>query len=329
MSLPRIALTSGDPSGVGPEICLKTAHHSAVLEKCVPVLFGDLDVFQSVGRKLQLPVPQEVFGLEQWNELVHVSKPAVFDFSSVATSDFQIGRVNAQTGKASFAYFTKAISMAMEGKVDGIVTGPIHKKAIHAAGHAYPGHTEILAEKTGTENYCMMLTSEEISCSFVTTHVGLREVPDLIQLDNVLNCIRLTNDALQKIRGTSVKLVCCGLNPHAGEDGLFGRQEEERYIVPALQQARIEGIDIEGPLPADTAFIQRKRETTDGYVCMYHDQGSIPLKALSFDEAVNITLGLPIIRTSVDHGTACDIAWQGIANHQSMIEATLLAARLV
>lgn len=329
MSLPRIALTIGDPAGVGPEICLKTSQESSVLDSCVPVLFGDQSVLKAVGEKLNLPVPKTIISVDQLDKLDHLEEPAVLDFSSLHYSDFETGKVNAATGKASFAYFDKAIALAIESRIDGIVTGPIHKKAIHAAGHFYPGHTEILADRTRTDDYCMMLTSEIISCSFVTTHVGLHEVPELITTESVLNCIRLTHQALTKIRGRSIKLVCCGLNPHAGEEGLFGRQEEEQFIIPALQQARTEGIDIEGPLPADTAFIQSKRATTDGYICMYHDQGSIPLKALSFDEAVNITLGLPIIRTSVDHGTACDIAWQGIAIHQSMIEATLLAARLV
>ena len=318
----------GDPAGVGPEICLRAIQHPLVRSSCQPILLGDRSVITEVARRLDLKVPEFVHEISEWKRLPDYPSPAVLDFDLIELEDFEPGRVNARTGEASFQYFDQAISFALEGRIDGIATAPIHKEALHLAGHHFPGHTEILADRSQTEDFCMMLTSQKITCSFVTTHVGLDQVPGLIQREQVLRTIRLTHDALRRMRGREVRLICCGLNPHAGEGGLFGQREEENEIIPALEQARQEGIDIVGPLPADTAFIPSQREITDGYVCMYHDQGSIPLKALAFDEAVNVTLGLPIVRTSVDHGTACDIAWQGRANSQSLEEAIQLAVKL-
>lgn len=328
MTLPRIAITTGDPAGVGPEIALRTTADARVLEICQPLLFGDRGLLERVARHLHLPVPEATIPVDQLTTRDIGVRSAVVDFHLLDENRVQPGQVSRETGKASYEYFVRAIAMTQAQTVDAIVTGPIHKEAIHAAGYPYPGHTEILADRTGTDEFCMMLTSDEISCSFVTTHIGLVDVPGLVTRDRVLETIRLTDQALRRMRGRPVKLVCCGLNPHAGEGGLFGNREEENAILPAVEQARQKGIQIEGPLPADTAFIASKRKTTDGYVCMYHDQGSIPLKAFAFDKAVNVTLGLPLVRTSVDHGTACDIAWQGIADHRSMIEAVRLAVLL-
>jgi 4-hydroxythreonine-4-phosphate dehydrogenase len=196
------------------------------------------------------------------------------------------------------------------------------------AGIKFPGHTEIFAARTHAARSCMMQYSEEITCTFVTVHVGYREVPALLTLERILDVIELTAEGLERIRKRKPKITVCGLNPHAGEHGLFGDREEERIILPAIEAARRKGIDVEGPLPPDTAFLPWKRKTTDAFVCMYHDQGHIPVKALAFDSAVNTTLGLPIIRTSVDHGTALDIAWQGKANPGSLFAAVRLAVRL-
>ncbi|MEZ0274617.1 MAG: 4-hydroxythreonine-4-phosphate dehydrogenase PdxA, partial [Roseimicrobium sp.] len=216
----------------------------------------------------------------------------------------------------------------LAGEIAAVATGPLNKEALHMAGIDFPGHTEIFAARTHAARWCMMQYSEEITCTFVTVHVGYSEVPALLTLERILDVIELTAAALQRIRGTAPKIVVCGLNPHAGEHGLFGHQEEERVIIPAIEAARAKGIDVEGPLPPDTAFVPAKRKTTDAFVCMYHDQGHIPVKALAFDSAVNTTLGLPVIRTSVDHGTALDIAWQGKANPGSMIQAVRLAVKL-
>jgi 4-hydroxythreonine-4-phosphate dehydrogenase len=199
---------------------------------------------------------------------------------------------------------------------------------MHAAGLPYAGHTEIFTEKTGARRSCMMLTSDEITCSLVTTHIGYAAVPSQLTTERIVEVIELTNQAMTQLRGRSVKIVLCGLNPHAGEHGLFGSGEEEQVIAPAAAVARAWGMDVVGPLPPDTAFVPARRRATDAYVCMYHDQGLVPLKALAFDVAVNVTLGLPIIRTSVDHGTAFDIAWTGRADCSSLIRAVLLAARL-
>lgn len=328
-NLPKLAITTGDPAGIGPEVALRAFHDDRVRQCCVPLLFGDGSVLSKVAEKLQLPPPESIVRLSNVDlAKASFSKPLLIDFESISCEDFQPQHVNARTGHSAFLYFDSAITAAIQGSIDGIVTGPLNKEAMHAAGHHYPGHTEILAERLGTEEFCMMLTSQSISCSIVTTHVGYSDVPKLLSVERIFQTIQLTHDALTRMRGREVQLVCCGLNPHAGENGLFGNREEENLIVPALELARSKGIEIAGPFPADTAFRRELREQTDGYICMYHDQGLIPLKALAFDDAVNISLGLPIVRTSVDHGTACDIAWQGKANVSSMIEAIQLAAQL-
>jgi 4-phospho-D-threonate 3-dehydrogenase / 4-phospho-D-erythronate 3-dehydrogenase len=199
---------------------------------------------------------------------------------------------------------------------------------LHAAGHKYPGHTELFAERMKAERSCMMQYSDAITCSFVTVHVGYHEVPRLLKPERILEVIELTAQALQRIRERNPRLLVCGLNPHAGENGLFGEREEERFIVPAIEAARAKGLDVTGPVPPDTAFTPARRKEFDAVVCMYHDQGHIPVKMIAFDSAVNTTLGLPVIRTSVDHGTAFDIAWQGKASSSSLFSAVRLAAKL-
>ena len=212
--------------------------------------------------------------------------------------------------------------------MNAVTTGPINKEALERGSIPYPGHTEIFADLTDSDRTCMLQYSDEIRCAFVTTHVGYAEVPALLTQKRILEVVELCEEAMQRIRGKKPRLLCCGLNPHAGENGLFGHGEEEQIISPALDAARERGIDIIGPLPPDTAFLPQRRKDFDCVVCMYHDQGHIPLKALAFDNAVNITLGLPFIRTSVDHGTALDIAGKGIANPNSLFEAVKLAVRL-
>ena len=330
MNKPIIAITMGDPAGVGPELALKALAEPSIESICSPVILGDISVLKSVATRLKLPLPATVLGYRQWvdRSVAQPDRPTVVDFNAIQMHDFQPRVVNATTGRASFQYFDAAISAAMDGRVDAIATCPIHKEAINQAGYCFPGHTEILASRVDSQDYCMMLTSETISCGFVTTHVGYHEVPDLLSIDRITKTIQLTHDALCKIRGRAVRLCCCSLNPHGGENGLFGNLEEERLIQPAVDWARERDIVIDGPLPPDTAFLADRRCKTDGYICMYHDQGHIPLKALAFEDAVNITLGLPVLRTSVDHGTDCDIAWEGVAGVSSLLEAIRLAARL-
>ncbi|MBP3957322.1 4-hydroxythreonine-4-phosphate dehydrogenase PdxA [Gemmata sp. G18] len=326
--LPRIAITTGDPAGVGPELCLKLLRDERVLALCTPVVFGDAGVLARVARHLGWPEPDLVLDRSEWAHLGAPDTACVLDLKAIDAGTVEPGAVSAACGKAAYDYVNFAIDEALAGRVDAITTGPLHKEALHAAGIPFPGHTEILASRTNAERSCMMLTAEAITCSLVTVHVGYREVPALLTAERIRDTIDLTAEAMRRIRGRAPRLLVCGLNPHAGEHGLFGDSEEERIILPAIEAARARGIDVSGPLPPDTAFLPKYRAGCDAYVCMYHDQGLIPLKALAFEEAVNITLGLPIVRTSVDHGTAFDIAWRGVADVSSFVQAVKLAAKL-
>jgi 4-hydroxythreonine-4-phosphate dehydrogenase len=310
---PRIAITMGDPAGIGPELCLRLLESERVRELCSPLIFGDLAALHRVARQLGWALP---------------NTSLVRDHGAIRSEMVEPGKVSAECGRAAYSYVISAIDEALARRVDAIATGPIHKEALHAAGIPYPGHTEILAERTKSDRVCMMLTSEAITCSLVTVHVGYRDVPGLLTRERISETINLTAEAMRRLRGREPRLIVCGLNPHAGEHGLFGEGEEERLIAPSIAAAQARGLEVTGPLPPDTAFLPKYRQSTDAYVCMYHDQGLIPLKALAFEEAVNVTLGLPIIRTSVDHGTAFDIAWKGVADPSSFIKAVELAARL-
>jgi 4-hydroxythreonine-4-phosphate dehydrogenase len=319
----------GDPSSVGPELCLRLLGESSLTSLCHPIIFGDAGVLRRVANQTGQPLAAAIVPAADWpKHWKTIDRPTVLDFTTIDAERVVPGKVDAFTGAASFRYVNCAIDAALAGEVVGVTTAPISKEALHAAGHDFPGHTEIFASRTSAARSCMMQFSDEITCSFVTTHIGYRDVPAHLTIERILEVIELTSDALQRLRKHPPRLVVCGLNPHAGEHGLFGDREEERIIVPAIDAARRAGINIEGPLPADTAFVPAKRLTTDAYICMYHDQGHIPVKALAFDSAVNTTLGIPIVRTSVDHGTAADIAWQGLANPGSLFAAVRLALRL-
>ncbi len=309
MSLPPIAVTLGDPAGIGPEVAIKALPE--VVGICRPILFGNLAVVRQACQTLRLPLP-----LAQIEE--------------IDTGELEVvpGKVSAACGRASFGYVEAAIRQTMQGHAAALVTGPIQKEAWHAAGITFPGHTELLADRCQVPAVRMMLCSDAISCVLVTVHVGYRDVPDLLTIENVTESIRMADRAWCQMHRQRPRITVCGLNPHAGEHGLFGNQEEERVIAPAVEIAASAGIDVKGPLPADTAFTAARRRKTDVYVCMYHDQGLIPLKTLAFDDAVNVTLGLPIVRTSVDHGTAMEIAGQGIASHNSMVAAIRMAVEL-
>ena len=329
MIKPLVAVTMGDPAGVGPEVCLKLLANEEVREFARVVVFGDAGILSDCARETGLPAPQRILSEVEWDETFNsISEPTVFHLPGFDETDFVPGIVSARTGAAGYHYVVKSIEAALAGQITGVATAPLNKEALRAAGILYPGHTEIFADKTGAKRSCMFQYSEEVRASFVTVHVGYGEVPALLTVERILDVIELTADAMQRIRGTKPKLAVLGLNPHAGEHGLFGNGEEEEIIIPAIEAARAKGFILEGPLPPDTAFIPAKRRSIDAFICMYHDQGHIPLKALAFDTAVNTTLGLPIIRTSVDHGTACDIAWQGKANGSSLVEAVRLAAKM-
>jgi 4-phospho-D-threonate 3-dehydrogenase / 4-phospho-D-erythronate 3-dehydrogenase len=329
MSKPLIAITMGDPAGVGPEVCLQLLANEAVRAFATPVVFGDARLLARCARQTGLPAPRRIVSEIEWADTCQkLDEPAVLDLFGFDAADFTPGVVSARTGAAAYRYVERSIEAALAGQVAGVATAPLNKEALHAAGIRFPGHTEIFAEKTGAARACMFQYSDEVRASFVTVHCGYAEVPGLLTQERIVDVIELTAEAMRRIRGTNPKLAVLGLNPHAGEHGLFGNGEEEKIILPAIEAARARGLTVEGPLPPDTAFLPAKRRSTDAFICMYHDQGHIPLKALAFDTAVNTTLGLPIIRTSVDHGTACDIAWQGKATGSSLFEAVRLAAKL-
>lgn len=334
---PIIGITMGDPFGIGPEIAVKALSVGRLRANCRPLLIGDVAVIREAaaltGLDLQVwSVPDEAeAGLEPG--VIDVLQP---EGGCVRTRTY--GRVCAEAGHAAFVAIEKAIELAMAGRIAATVTGPIHKEAIRAAGHPFPGHTEIYAQYTGTADYAMLLVYGDLRVIHVTTHVPLRKVSGLIAKARVLKVIELAHEACQRLGIERPRVGVAGLNPHASDGGLFG-DEEQKEIAPAVQAARSCGIDAQGPIPPDTLFPKAVGGGFDVVVAMYHDQGHIPLKVAGFTwdleknrwgsvKGVNITLGLPIIRTSVDHGTAFDIAGQGIASADSMILAIEYAVRL-
>ena len=325
MSKPRIAVTMGDPAGVGPEICLDLLADSSIAERCVPIVFGDAEVLRLCAEQTGKMSDFQVIDQEN---LDSVSSPSVLDLGLMDLEQLQPGTVNSATGKATYGYVTQAIEACLAKRVDAVTTCPANKGAMQSAGITQPGHTEIFAERTRTEKFCMAFICETISCSLVTVHAGYTEVPDLLSEERITEVIQLTRETHKNLLGSEPRLAVCGLNPHAGENGLFGNGEEEKMILPAIKKMKEKGYCLTGPLPPDTAFTESRRKEIDAYVCMYHDQALIPVKALAFEEAVNVTLGLPIVRTSVDHGTALDIAWQGKADASSLKAAVNLAVRM-
>jgi len=266
--------------------------------------------------------------LAEFSALGRPAEPLLVDCAALTDGAFAPGQVSAACGRAGYLFIEQAITAALAGKIDGVVTAPIHKEALNLSGVQHPGHTEIFTALTGAKRSCMMLYSPALTVSMVTTHVGYYEVPAKITPERILNVIELTAEAMRRILQREPRLGVCGLNPHAGEHGLFGHQEEETCVEPAVRQARQRGILVEGPVVPDAAFTTNVRKKFDAIVTLYHDQGHIPFKMLAFDTGVNLTLGLPIIRTSVDHGTAFDIAWQGKADPQSLFSAVNVAADL-
>ena len=326
MARPIIAITMGDPAGIGPELCLHMLSDADVSAICTPVIVGSSRILSRVAESTGLAFSVPAIGPRE-SEAAPPDGPAVIDLGSPADEETAPGRVCASCGRAAYEYIEWGINAALQGTVAAVVTGPINKESLNRAGLKYAGHTEIFAEKTGTGRYCMMQTSEPLTVSFVTTHMALSEVGRTITPERVADVIALTAEALTRIRGREPRIGVCGLNPHSGEHGLFGNEEAER-IIPGIETARKQGLDVDGPLAPDVAFIPGVRQRYDALVCQYHDQGHIPFKMLAFDAGVNVTLGLPIIRTSVDHGTAFDIAWQGVARPTSMKQAIRLAVAL-
>ncbi|MBD8071151.1 4-hydroxythreonine-4-phosphate dehydrogenase PdxA [Bacillus sp. PS06] len=318
-TLPVIGITMGDPAGVGPEIILKSLNHEEVYGQCQPFVIGDAKILDRAQAYVNTNL--EIVKITDMDNLkTEFGKVHVLDLDLVP-ADLPIGQVSAEAGHAAFEFLRTAIELANEKKIDAICTAPLNKEALHKGGHLYPGHTEILAELTNTEDFSMMLSAPNLKVIHVTTHVGILDAVKMINPDRVYKVIQLADETLKKAGYTNPKIAVCGINPHAGENGLFGYGEEEEKVIPAVEKAQQEGIDVVGPLPADTLFFRTVRGDFDIVVAMYHDQGHGPVKVLGLDAGVNITVGLPIIRTSVDHGTAFDIAGKGIADEKSLQEA--------
>jgi 4-hydroxythreonine-4-phosphate dehydrogenase len=321
----KLLITMGDPGGVGPEIIAKAFGTPGIRTSCIPIVIGDTLIMAKALRLLRNP-----------RKLREITSPAEAENSGrlmhLINVNTMIPRLpqkkpTAEGGEACVRYIRKAVELAMHKQVDGIVTAPISKEALKMAGFAWPGHTEMLAEISRTKQYAMMLVGGPLRVILVTIHTALKNVPELITRQRILRVIRLAKKACDMLKIRTPKIAVAGLNPHAGEAGIFG-EEEITQIVPAIRQANREGIPVSGPYPPDTIFHKAYQGEIDIVVCMYHDQGLIPLKMIAFDKGVNVTIGLPFIRTSPDHGTAYDIAWKGTANPSSMIEAIKLACRL-
>ncbi len=319
----KLAITMGDPGGIGPEIIVKALCSSGALD-CTPIVIGDKTVMEEALMLLNLPGRLRLIKSPEESE---PSTGMMEMIDAHLIRDFEKGRPTALGGKACAGYIKKAVELSLDKKFDGVVTAPISKEALRMAGMKWPGHTEMLAELTGTRDYAMMLGGGPLKVVLVTIHTPLRKVPESITRSRVLKTIRLARKACDMLGLSNPRIAVAGLNPHAGESGLFG-DEEIKEIMPAVSDARKEAIPVSGPFPPDTVFHAAYQGDFDMVVCMYHDQGLIPLKMIAFDTGVNVTVGLPIIRTSPDHGTAYDIAWKGVADPASMREAIKVASRL-
>ncbi len=337
MNRPILGITMGDPAGIGAEIIVKALASKEIYQIARPVVIGDKTVLEKMVKilssNLKLNIVKEV---DQIKGIL--GEIDLLDLNNISIGDFKFGEISSSAGQAAMEYIFKGIDLANTGVIDGIVTGPIHKEAINLAGYKYAGHTEILADKTGTKDYAMMLTHEDMRVIHVSTHVSLRKACDLVKKDRIFTVIQLADMVVKRLGIAEPRIAVAGLNPHAGEQGLFG-DEELKEIIPAINQATEEGIKVDGPIPPDTLFSKLSGKQYDIAVVMYHDQGHIPMKVTGFKyneitdrwddiKGVNMTVGLPIIRTSVDHGVAFDKAGQGEANEESMVEAIKMAALL-
>jgi 4-hydroxythreonine-4-phosphate dehydrogenase len=325
MDRPIIGITMGDPAGIGPEVCVKSLADPEVARIARCVVIGDSKVLSYAVKISKLPgiTINPIKNMEEAKFKRNVID--VLDLSNVDVHKLKIGILSPMCGRASIEYLEAAIKLAKEGKIDAITTGPINKEAIQKAGYKFQGHTEILARRTKTKEYGMMFVSDALWVLLVTTHIPLKDVSRSLNKKKVLSKIKMAHEILSRIRGRGPRIGVAGLNPHAGESGIFGK-EEIKIIKPAILEAKKLGIDVKGPISPDAIFNLANAGVFDIVVAMYHDQGLIPLKLLSFNKSVNVTVGLPIVRTSVDHGTGFDIAGKGWANPGSMIQAIKVAA---
>lgn len=334
---PLLGITSGDPSGIGPEVVAKALADKEIYDICRPLVISDLELMKEAiriaGEKLELNCIKDFPNLGRYK----YGCIDVLDMHNVDMSKHAYKKVSAENGKASFEYIKKAIELAVSGLIDATVTGPISKESLNLAGFKYAGHTEIYSELTSTKDYAMMLVDENFRIAHVSTHVSLREACDLVKKERIIRVIELVDEMLLRLGTKNSRIAVAGLNPHASEGGLFG-DEEEKEIIPAIEETKSKGVSVFGPFPPDTIFSRARGGEFDAVIAMYHDQGHIAMKTAGFIydkdgkwssiSGVNVTLGLPIIRTSVDHGVAFDKAGEGIANPQSMIQAIKLAVKL-
>lgn len=325
-ALPVIGITLGDAAGVGPEVVAKALAHSSVRAMCRPLVVGDAARLERAAAIAKAAVKvRRIAGPEEARY-----EAGVIDCIDLALipADLPFGKLSAVAGDAAFRFIERAVRLAQAGKIHAICTAPLNKEALHAGGHKYPGHTEMLAHLTGIDEVSMMLVAPKLRVIHVTTHIGLIDAIRKIEPGLVGRTIERGHKALVKAGIPRPRIGVCGINPHAGENGLFGYGEEEEKIVPAVQALVARGLDVTGPLPADTLFFRAGRGDFDLVVAMYHDQGHGPIKVMGLEDGVNVTVGLDVIRTSVDHGTAFDIAGTGVADERSMLEALRQAAQL-
>jgi 4-hydroxythreonine-4-phosphate dehydrogenase len=317
--LAKIGITMGDPSGIGPEIIVKALQEMSPEHRSATAVIGNLAILQRADKLLGA-------GLNYVDSLDASRNGAVpvIDVPSKDSDRIVDGEISAAAGEAAYQYIVKAVELALAGKIAVIVTAPLNKAALHAAGHHFDGHTELLAHLTGAKSSFMLLASDKLSAVHVTTHVSLKGATERATSERVLATIRAGNEHFKALGHASPRIAVAGMNPHCGEGGIFGNEEIER-INPAVAQAQKEGIDVKGPISGDTVFYRALKGEFDLVVAQYHDQGHIPTKLIAFDETVNVSLGLPIRRTSVDHGTAHDIAWKGKASHVNMRAAVAYA----
>lgn len=322
--MPRIGITMGDPAGIGPEVVLKAVAEEEVRRACIPVIIGDAQLIAHTARTLDLQSGYDIVRADE--PFPEHSEPVIYHLGNVS-GFIEPGIESGAAGKAAGGYIEAAVELCAAGSIDAVATAPINKRALFLGGYSFPGHTEFFAHLTGAEEYAMAFVAGNLRIVLISTHVPLAEAIRLVERDRVLKIINLANRELQRWGIERPRLAVAALNPHGAEGGLFG-VEEASEIIPAIDAGRRDDINVQGPFSADTVFLRASRGEFDAVIACYHDQAMIPVKCLSFGEAVNVTLGLPFIRTSVDHGTAFDIAGKGLAEHSSMVAAIKLAADL-
>ena len=324
--IPVLLVTLGDPAGIGPEVTVRGIAEEAANGRAIPVVAGDARVVEQAARKWASEM--RVSSIETPRDASSDSKVInMLDIANCDPEHFEIGKVAAYTGNAAYEYVVRAAELCLAGDADGIVTAPLNKKAMVMAGHDYDGHTGLLAHLCNVDTQYMVLGSPKLRVIHLTTHLSLVDALKRVKTDRIVKCTRAANDHAKQLGFAKPRIAVCGVNPHSGDGGLFGTEEAEE-IAPAIEILRSEGINADGPVSPDSAYRIAYEGGYDIVVAMYHDQGHIPMKLIGFSTGVNVTVGLPIIRTSVDHGTAFDIAWQGVADHQNMVSAIEYAYQL-